>query len=113
MTQPAPNNQTDILCLVSGSFDKTIKVWNLHTGELKRTLEGHSHEVYCVAISPDGQTFVSGSLDKTLKVWNLHTGELKRTLEGHSHEVYCVAISPDGQTFVGGSKGEIIVWEMR
>ncbi len=102
----SPDGQT----LVSGSHDKTIKLWNLHNGELKRTLEGHSHSVNCVAISPDGQTLVSGSYDKTIKLWNLHNGELKRTLEGHSHSVNCVAISPDGKTIVSGSAGEIIVW---
>jgi WD40 repeat protein len=78
----SPDGQT----LVSGSIDKTIKVWNLHTGELIRTLKGvHLRFVILVAISPDGHMIMSGSLlDQTLQVWNLHTGELIRTLVGHS-----------------------------
>ncbi len=60
----SPNGQT----LVSGSADKTIIIWNLATGNLIRTLEGHSYSVYSVAISPDGQTLVSASKDKTLKI---------------------------------------------
>jgi COMPASS component SWD3 len=99
--------------LVSGSRDKTIKVWNLHTGELLRTLQGHSNLVRTVAISASGQTLVSGSADNTIKVWNLHTGELLRTLPGHSYSVNSVAISASGQTLISGSGNNIIVWGIR
>ena len=103
----SPDGQT----FVSGSWDNTIKIWNLHTGELIRTLIGHSSSVQSVAITPDGQTLVSGSNDKTIKVWNPHTGELIKTLVGHSDSVKSVAISPDGQTIVsGGRDGAIKVW---
>jgi WD40 repeat protein len=104
-----PNGQI----LVSSSDDGTIKVWNLHTGRRKSTLEGHLRPVYAFAISPDGQTLVSGSNDSTIKVWNLHARELKRTLKGHSGEVKSVAICPDGQTIVSASNGEIKVWGVR
>ena len=105
----SPDGQT----LVSGSWDKTIKVWHLVTGELLRTLTGHTDSVNSVAISPDGQTLVSGSWDNTIKVWHLATGELLRTLVGHSHRVNSVAISPDGQTLVSGSNDQTIkVWHL-
>ncbi len=61
----SPDGQT----LVSGSYDETIKVWELSTGKLIRTLTGHADAVWSVAISPDGQSLVSGSQDKTIKVW--------------------------------------------
>jgi len=63
----SPDGQT----LVSGSKDKTIKVWNLQTGVLKTTLTGHSDSVNSVAISPDGETIVSGSGDNTIKIWRM------------------------------------------
>ncbi|TAF04316.1 MAG: hypothetical protein EAZ78_09570, partial [Oscillatoriales cyanobacterium] len=72
----SPDGQT----LVSGSFDKTIKIWQLSTGRELRTLTGHSSEVNSVAISPDGQTLVSGSYDSTIKIWQLSTGRELRTL---------------------------------
>ena len=82
--------------VVSGSKDKTIKVWNLNTGQELRTLKMHQGYVNSVTISSDGQKIASGSYDKTIKVWNLKTGQVS-TLTGHLGEVLSVAISPDGQ----------------
>ncbi|MEW6491513.1 MAG: hypothetical protein AB1589_03030 [Cyanobacteriota bacterium] len=65
----SPDGQTIISC--SGQ-ENTIRLWNLHTGELISTLEGHSSGVRCLAIKPDGQTLVSGSLDTTIKGRLLH-----------------------------------------
>ena len=104
------NGQT----LVSGSEDKTIKVWNLSTGQLLRTLSGHSDTVRSVALSPDGQTLASGSGDNTIKIWNVQTGKLLRTLSAHSGPVWSVAISRDGQTLVSGSEDKTIkIWNLQ
>merc|ERR550514_1254287 len=75
--------------IVSASWDKTLKVWDVATGKCVATLEGHSNDVNCVAISPDGRRIVSGSDDETLKVWDVATGECVATLEGHSNDVRC------------------------
>jgi WD40 repeat protein len=53
--------------IISGSGDKTIKIWNRKTGECMKTLEGHSHYVTSVAI--DQETIISGSHDKTIQMW--------------------------------------------
>ena len=55
--------------IISGSFDRTIKIWDANTGECLKTLEGHSIYVYSVAYSPDGTKIISGSRDKTIKIW--------------------------------------------
>ena len=55
--------------VVSGSADKTIKIWSATTGEVVQTLDGHSDTVKSVAFSPDGTRVVSGSYDKTVKIW--------------------------------------------
>ena len=56
--------------IVSGSRDKTLKIWDANTGKELQTLKGHTSYVYSVAFSPDGQRIVSGSFDKTLKIWD-------------------------------------------
>jgi WD40 repeat protein len=70
--------------IYSGSFDKTIRVWNLENGECVQTLAGHSAAVSCVSLSSDGKTMYSGSFDNTIQVWNLDNGECVQTLAGHS-----------------------------
>lgn len=67
--------------LVSGSDDKTVRVWDAETGALQRTLEGHTGSVGSVALSHDGQRLASGSYDKTVRVWDAETGAQQRKLE--------------------------------
>jgi S1-C subfamily serine protease len=99
--------------VITGSWDNTIKVWNLETGQLEQTLVGHESLVNSVALSADGNTLVSGSDDGTVKVWNLQTGESIQTLTGHNDVVNCVAISLDGNTAVSSSDDETIrVWNL-
>ena len=101
--------------LASGSWDKTIKIWNLETGEFIGTLTGHSDRVNSVAISGDGKMLASGSSDETIKFWNLDTGELLFTFPGHSMEVNSVAISPNGLVIAssGGADNTIKLWNLR
>jgi WD40 repeat protein len=67
--------------LASGSYDKTVKVWDTATGACIQTLEGHGESVYSVAFSADSQRLASGSRDKTVKVWDAATGACVQTLE--------------------------------
>jgi len=98
---------------ISGSDDRTLKVWDLVTGKCCATLKGHSSIVYCVSITPDGRTAVSGSDDGAMNVWDLTTGECRATLNGHSGTVYCLAITPDGRTAVSGSGDRTLkVWDL-
>ncbi|UZP46658.1 hypothetical protein NXS19_014470 [Fusarium pseudograminearum] len=60
--------------IASGSYDKTIKIWNVAIGEEEQTLEGHTDGVSSVVFSSDGGLIASGSYDKTIKVWNVATG---------------------------------------
>ncbi|MCF4965671.1 serine/threonine-protein kinase [Nostoc sp. CMAA1605] len=101
--------------LVSGSYDKTIKLWNLATGEEIRTLTGHSKSVNSVAISPDGNTLASGGGEgNAIKLWNMATGEENRPLTGgYFNSVNSIAISPDGKTLASANDGDTIeLWNL-
>ena len=62
--------------IVSGSYDKTVRVWDAMSGEELKSLAGHTGPVPSVAFSPDGSRIVSGSLDKTVRVWDAKGGEV-------------------------------------
>jgi WD40 repeat protein len=82
--------------VVSGSEDKTVRLWDAATGTALQTLKGHSYSVNSVAFSPNGKQVVSGSGDKTVRLWDAATGRALQTLKGHSSGVSSVAFSPNG-----------------
>ena len=57
--------------IASSSFDKTVKIWDKKSGELEKTLEGHTDIVTFVSFSPNGKHLVSSSKDKTVKIWDI------------------------------------------
>jgi len=100
--------------VVSGSDDKTIRIWDASTGvEMLPPLQGHDDAICSVAFSPDGSKIISGSSDKTIRVWDASTGvEMLPPLQGHSSSVYSVAFSPDGSNIVSESWDKTIrVWD--
>lgn len=105
--------------LASGSVDRTIKLWDVGTGELLNNITGHSSGVTCVAFSHDGKTLASSSAnpDGTIKLWDPQTGELKGTLKGDDWvvlNVWSIAFSPDGQILVSGHQVDstVKIWNL-
>ena len=68
------------------SFDKTIKIWDLNSGECIKTLTGHNRGIMCIK-HYIGDILVSISHDETIKIWNLTTGECTNTIRGHENVV--------------------------
>jgi WD40 repeat protein len=99
--------------LASGSFDQTIRLWNVQTGSCLRILRGHTSAVYILAISPNGQLLASGSDDQTVRLWNLKTGECLHVMCGHISWVRSVVFSSDDQIVFSGSDDRTIkLWDV-
>ena len=87
--------------LASGGQDRSIRLWDLQTGELKVAMSGHESGPH-IAFSQNGKLLASGSLDETIKLWDAQTGQLKGTLEANA-EIDDIAFSPDGKVLATGS----------
>ena len=98
--------------LASGSWDRTVKLWDVRTQERIATL-GHGADVNAVSFSPDGTLIASGSRDRTVKLWDVRTQGLTGTLEGHTARVNAVVFSPDGTLIASGSRDSTVkLWDV-
>ncbi|GAB1312028.1 Beta transducin-like protein HET-E2C [Madurella fahalii] len=104
----SPNGQR----LVSGSDDRTIKIWDPTSGQSLQTLNGHYSSVRSVAFSPDGQQLASGFSYGTIKIWDPISGQSLQILEGHSASVQSITFSPNSQRLASGSDDNTIkIWD--
>ena len=95
--------------LVSGSEDKTIKLWDIQTGGVVRTFCGHTKAVCSASISADCTTIASGSCDKTVCLWSVQTGVCYCIINGHSSVVNSVSFSPKNpQLLISASDDETV-----
>jgi WD40 repeat protein len=103
---------------LSGSMDKTLKLWDVETGKCVKTLEGHRGYVNAIDISPDGKFALSGggeliSEHFDLNYWNLETGERIHAMKGHTGLVRALAISPDGKSALSGGTDNLLkLWSL-
>ena len=95
--------------IATGSFDKTIKLWDAATLKEIRTLTGHGDMVLTLAFNKDGSKLVSGSQDKLVKVWNLGGGaQEKRVTPAAPAAFKGLTVSPDGKLLAGAGEDGIV-----
>ena len=99
--------------LVTGNFNGTVKLWDVATGRVLRTLDGHTDVVYKGVFSPDEKLLASCSRDGKIKLWEAATGRELRTLSGHTRPVKAVAFTPDGKMLGSVSNdGTLRLWDV-
>ncbi|HWY88477.1 MAG TPA: sigma-70 family RNA polymerase sigma factor, partial [Gemmataceae bacterium] len=92
---------------------KTIRVWEVATGNLIHEIVGHESAVLAVAFSPAADVFASASADQTVCLWDGATGRELRRLRGHTGMVQSVAFSPDGKALAtSGDDQTIRLWDV-
>ena len=70
--------------MLATSYDRTVRLWDLATGDRLRTLTGHTDNARGMAFSPDGRMLATASYDRTVRLWNPVTGDCLQTLTGHA-----------------------------
>ena len=97
--------------LVSASDDSTIKLWDVATGNVLRTLFGHEKAVLAVAVSHDGRMIASGGADTTVRLWDVGTGDAL-SVEAHVDEVKELAFSLDGRQLTSLGSSDLKIWDV-
>ncbi|MBD1846298.1 WD40 repeat domain-containing protein [Cyanobacteria bacterium FACHB-63] len=103
----SPDGQT----VIGSGANQAIKVWNIETGKVIKTLSGHQDVVRWLMLTQNGNTLISGSGDRTIKIWNLQTNQVMQTLNQGS-PVWGLALSLDEKTlYSGGEDGALKLWQ--
>lgn len=105
-----PDNKS----ILSGNTDNTIRIHDLETGELLRTLKGHTGSVNTVAIATDQSFAVSGSEDGTIRIWDLEKGKQFQQFYAGLFSIKSVVISSDSKLVISGGTEKVIrVWSLK
>ncbi|MGW7045143.1 nSTAND1 domain-containing NTPase [Streptomyces avermitilis] len=99
--------------LASSSADRTVRLWDAHSGRPGPVLKGHADTVVAVAFSPDGRILATGGADGAVRLWDAHTGAPRSTLQNHAATVWSVAFSPDRRTLATSSDDATVrLWDL-
>ena len=100
--------------LASGVDDKTVRLWDVKTGDKVRDFTGLRRPVIYIAFSPDGRRLATGDDEKNIRIWDTASGEPLYKLSGHKKTVYAVGFSPDGRWLASASADKTVkLWDSR
>ncbi|PRP88502.1 hypothetical protein PROFUN_03219 [Planoprotostelium fungivorum] len=99
--------------VVTGGYDKTVRLFDITTGQNIRTFVGHNSSVSRAIFNPSGNLIITGSKDSTIKFWDISSGICVRTISSHLGEVTSVEVNSNGTMLLSGSKDNANrLWEM-
>jgi WD40 repeat protein len=90
--------------LATANRDRTIKLWDLQTGQSIPPLRGHTGQLTAIAFHSDNQRVISASLDGSVKVWDISTGKILNSFQDHTDTIGALAVGEKGKLLVSGSK---------
>ncbi|WP_260685317.1 WD40 repeat domain-containing protein [Rhizobium laguerreae] len=97
--------------ILSGSYDGTLKIWDLDKSPALVNTIKVGGSVTSLAVSPAGDSALVGSSNGLLELWDINQARLVRTLEGHTARIYAVAFFPDGKSVLSaGEDGSLRIW---
>jgi tricorn protease-like protein len=100
--------------LLSAGGDGIIRVWDLASGQIQRTLTGHTNAIYEAKFSPNEKLIASSSRDLTARIWDFATGRELHKFTGFQCSVKSVAFSPNGKMVaVVGNDGMLKLWDVK
>jgi WD40 repeat protein len=107
--------------VLTSAADKTLRLWDGHTGKELHVFEGHTDHIFGAALSLDGKRVLSGSVDKTVRLWDATTGkELQKAtngkelqkMTGHAREVVSVAVATKSKALFAGYHRQMYLWDL-
>ncbi len=99
--------------LASCSSDLSVKLWNLQTNSVFKTLQGHEHEVSCVEFMAGGDFLLSCSRDQTIRMWDTNSGYCVQTIRGHSEWVKRIAVNNKGNLLASACADAVVmIWNL-
>ncbi len=99
--------------LISCSWDRTIRIWQVETAECLLILHGHEDCVMSAKFSPNGKMIASGSQDKTVRIWEIDSSKTLLHLLGHDQNVYAIDFDPEGKTLATASEDKTVgLWDV-
>ncbi|HEY7424322.1 MAG TPA: sigma-70 family RNA polymerase sigma factor, partial [Gemmataceae bacterium] len=94
-------------------YPSAVRLWDVATGKLLHTLEGHQQAIDSLSFSPNGKVLASGSRDRTIRLWNTSTAKELRTLKCHQQVTFSLSFAADGKVLASVGMGPAVhLWDV-